>query len=135
MRANISEATPRKNLVLPLRATFFLRLLPSPSRTPDEPESFFFGDTPSSEDDPFGWGGDFDQDHRATSDQRLPLSPDKRVETSQMDFRLSGDHASAIRWRMPCSPYVRQERRKSLVALSNGQRAVKATLKSMMWLL
>ena len=27
------------------------------------------------------------------SDQRLPLSPDKRVETAQTNFRLSGDHA------------------------------------------
>ena len=29
------------------------------------------------------------------SDQRLPLSPDKRVETTQMDFRLLGDRAGA----------------------------------------
>ena len=34
----------------------------SVSHKPDEPESFFIGDTPSSEGDPFGWGGDFDQD-------------------------------------------------------------------------
>ena len=80
------SATSRN--VLPLPA-------PVATPTPGEPESLFIGDTPSSEEDPFGWGGDFDQDHRATSDQRLPLSPDKRVETTQVDFRLSGDHAGA----------------------------------------
>ena len=41
-------------------------LLPAPvsAPAPDEPESFFIGDTPSSEDDRFGWGGEFDQDHQ-----------------------------------------------------------------------
>ena len=58
---------------------------------PDEPESFFIGDTPSSEDDPFGWGGDFDQDHQAMSDQELPFSPDGRMESAEMDLRLSVD--------------------------------------------
>ena len=69
--------------------------LPAPvsAPTPDEPESFFIGDTPSSEDDPFAWGGDFDQDHQAMSDQELPLSPDKRVESAEMDLRLSVDPA------------------------------------------
>ena len=66
------------------------------------------------------------------SDQRLPLSPDKRVETTQMDFRLSGDHVGAHMIEdavlAVCAP------RKSSVALSNEQRAVKATLKLMMWL-
>ena len=67
--------------------------LPAPVSipTPDEPESFFIGDTPSSEDDPFGWGGDFDQEHQAVSDQQLPFRPDKRVESAQMDFRSSLD--------------------------------------------
>ena len=64
-----------------------------PIPTPDEPESFFIGDTPSSEDDPFGWGGDFDQEHQAMSDQELPFSPDERVESAEMDFRSSVDPA------------------------------------------
>ena len=49
------SATSRS--VLPLPA-------PVSAPAPDEPESFFIGDTPSSEDDPFGWGGDFDQEHQ-----------------------------------------------------------------------
>ena len=71
--------------------------LPAPVSVPtlDEPESFFIGDTPSSEDDPFGWGGDFDQDHQAMSDQELPVCPDKRMESAEMDLRLSGDSACA----------------------------------------
>ena len=71
--------------------------LPAPvsAPTPDEPESFFIGDTPSAEDDPFGWGGDFDQDHQAVSDQYLPPSPDKRMEYAEMGLRLSGDPACA----------------------------------------
>ena len=32
---------------------------PAPIPAPDEPQSFFIGDTLSSEDDPFGWGGRF----------------------------------------------------------------------------
>ena len=51
--------------------TFLKQLLGKPCSAashsvpaPDEPESFFIGDTPSSEDDPFGWGGDFDQNHQ-----------------------------------------------------------------------
>ena len=58
------------------------RPLPAPvptlpaSSLSDEPESFFIGDTPSSEDDPFGWGGDVDQDHHIMSDQELCCSPD-----------------------------------------------------------
>ena len=59
----------------------------------DEPESFFIGDTPSSEDDPFGWSGDFDQDHRAMSDQDLPLSPHRRMDSTETDLRLSVDPA------------------------------------------
>ena len=39
----------------------------------DEPESFFIGDTPSSEDDPFGWRGDVDQDHNIIVRTRLVL--------------------------------------------------------------
>ena len=73
--------------VVPLPAPFSVS-------TPDEPESFFIGDTPSSEEDPFGWGGDFDQDHQAMSDQNLLLSPDTLSETV-LDSRLSGDPASA----------------------------------------
>ena len=67
--------------------------LPTPVSipTPDEPGSFFIGDTPSSEDDPFGWGGDFDQEHQAMSDQELPFSPDERMESAEMDFRSSVD--------------------------------------------
>ena len=60
--------------------------------TSDEPEFFFIGDTPSSEDDPFGWGGDFDQDHQAMSDQDLPLSPVRPMESAEMDPCLSSGH-------------------------------------------
>ena len=88
-RASVSECSAALHNVVPLPA-------PVSVSTPDEPESFFNGDTPSSEEDPFGWGGDFDQDHRTMSDQKLPLGPDKRVETAQMDCRLSGDPASAL---------------------------------------
>ena len=70
-------------------------LAPVSVSTPDAPEPFFIGDTPSSEEDSVGCIGDFDQDHRTMSVQRLPLSPDKRAETAQMDFRLSGDPAGA----------------------------------------
>ena len=73
-RAFISEATSGETLF----CNFAQRcLLPVPVSipTPDEPESFFIGDTPSTDDDPFGWGGDFDQDHQVMSDQDLPLSP------------------------------------------------------------
>ena len=68
--------------------------LPAPVSipAPDEPESFFIGDTPSSEDDPFGWGGDFDQDHQVMSDQDLPLSPVRPMESAQMDPCLSSGH-------------------------------------------
>ena len=66
-------------------------LAPVSAPTPDEPESFFIGDTPSSEDDPFGWGGDFDQDHQAMSDQELLFSPEKRIEPAEMDSRSSVD--------------------------------------------
>ena len=68
--------------------------LPAPVSipTPDEPESFFIGDTPSSEDDPFGWGGDFDQDHQVMSDQDLPLSPVRPMESAEMDPCLSSGH-------------------------------------------
>ena len=48
-------------------------------------------DTPSSEDDPFGWSGDFDQEHQAMSDQELPFSPDERMDSAEMDFRSSVD--------------------------------------------
>ena len=72
--------------------------VPSPAPvsipTPDEPESFLIGDTPLSEDDPFGWGGDHDQDHQAMSDQELPLSPLKRIECAEMDFCSSVDPTS-----------------------------------------
>ena len=44
---------------------------------------------------PFGWCGDFDHDHQAMSDQELPLSPDKRMESAEMDLRLSVDPACA----------------------------------------
>ena len=37
---------------------------------------------PSSEDDPFGWGGDVDQNHHITSDQELFCSPDEQVGQS-----------------------------------------------------
>ena len=57
--------------------------------TPDEHESFFIGDTPSSEDDPFGWGGDFDQDHQVMSDQDLPFTPVRPMESAEMDPCLS----------------------------------------------
>ena len=70
--------------------------LPAPVSipTPDEPESFFIGDTTSSQEDPFGWSGDFDQDSQVMSYQNLPLSPDKRAETV-LDSRLSDDLAGA----------------------------------------
>ena len=77
------SATSRSVVLLPV---------PASVSTPDEPESFFIGDTPTSEEDPFGWGGDFDQDHQAMSDQNLPLSPDKRAEIV-LNSRLSGDPA------------------------------------------
>ena len=67
-------------------------LVPVSVSTPDEPESFFIGDTPSSEDDPFGWGGDFDQDHRVMSDQDLPLSPVRPMKSAEMDPCLSSGH-------------------------------------------
>ena len=65
--------------------------LPAPVSVPtlDEPETFFIGDTPPSEDDPFGWGGDFAQDHQAMSDQELPFGPVGRMESADMDLRLS----------------------------------------------
>ena len=88
-RASVSEATPGQALFCR-----FAQCCPS-ACSRFLTESFFIGDTPSSEEDPCGWGGDFDQDHRAVSHQRLALSPDKRVQTTQMDFRLSGDHAGA----------------------------------------
>ena len=62
--------------------------VPHASSTPDEPESFFIGDTPSSEDDPFGWGGEFDRDHQAKSDQDLPFSPDRQMHSAEGDLRL-----------------------------------------------
>ena len=55
-------------------------------------KSFFIGDTPSSEDDPFGWGGDFDKDHQVMSDQDLPLSPVRPMESAQMDPCFSSGH-------------------------------------------
>ena len=76
--------------VLPLPAPDFV---PHANPRPDEPESFFIGDTPSSEVDPFGWGGDFDQDHQAVSDQELPLTPDRRMDSAEGDFRLLPDPA------------------------------------------
>ena len=48
----------------------------APNPMPDEPQSFFIGDTPPSEDDPFGWGGDFDQDHQDTLD-----TPDQDLQS------------------------------------------------------
>ena len=45
-----------------------------------EPESFFIGGTRSSEDDPFGWGGDVEQNHHITSDQELFCSPDEQMD-------------------------------------------------------
>ena len=68
--------------------------LPVPVSIPtsDEPESFFIGDTPASEDDPFGWGGDFDQNHQVMSDQDLPLSPVRPMESAEMDPCLSSGH-------------------------------------------
>ena len=67
--------------------------LPAPGSvpTPDEPESFFIGDTASSGDDPFGWGGDFDHDHQAMSDHDSPFSEERRMDSADMDFRLSVD--------------------------------------------
>ena len=59
----------------------------------DEPESFFICDTPSSEDDPFGWGGDVDQDHHITPDQELFCSPDEQM-----------DQFASIGSRLPPSP-------------------------------
>ena len=89
------EATLGKTLFcyFAQRSSFACSPFPSPHLTSLNP--FFIGDTPSSEKDPFGWGGDFDQDHQGMSDERLPLSPDNRVETAQMNFRLSGDRAGA----------------------------------------
>ena len=78
--------------------------LPTPVSTPipEEPESFFIGDNPSSEEDPFGWGGDFDQDHQDMSDQALQsnfispihhdgMNPDCPPEYTTIDQVESGD--------------------------------------------
>ena len=48
----------------------------------DEPELFLIGDTPSSEDDPFEWGGDIDQDHHIMSGRELFCSPDEQTSQS-----------------------------------------------------
>ena len=67
-----------------------MRPLPAPvparpaSSLIDEPQSFFIGDTPSSEDDQFGWGGDVDQDHHTTSDKELFCSPDEQMNQFAM---------------------------------------------------
>ena len=59
---------------------------PLPAPVPAHPalESFFIGDTLSSEDDLFGWGGNADQDHHITSDQELSCSPDEHMDQSAL---------------------------------------------------
>ena len=102
-RAFISEATSGETLF----CNFAQRcLLPVPVSIPtsDEPESFFIGETPSSEDGPFGWGVDFDEDHQVMSDQDLPLSPVRRMESAQMDPCLSSRHTMKDAELAKCEP-------------------------------
>ena len=66
--------------------------VPVPNPPPDEPQSFFIGDTPSSEDDPFGWGGDFDQDHQDMSDQDLQSDSAKPTNHAGMNLDLLPGH-------------------------------------------
>ena len=69
-------------------------LPPTPVSTPipEEPESFFIGDNPSSEEDPFGWGGDFDQDHQDMSDQALQSNPIRSIQHDGMNPDCSPDN-------------------------------------------
>ena len=78
--------------VLPFRAALSLCLFPTQFPLLMNLSPFFIGDTPSSEDDPLGWGGDFDQDHQVMSDQDLPLSPVRPMESAEMDPCLSSGH-------------------------------------------
>ena len=59
---------------------------------PEELESFFIGDNPSSEEDPFGWGGDFDQDHQDMSDQALQSNLTRPTQHVGMNLELSPGH-------------------------------------------
>ena len=68
--------------------------VPAPNPAPDEPQSFFIGDTPSSEDDPFGWGGDFDQDHQSMSDQGLQSTPTRPTNQAGMNLDLLPGHGT-----------------------------------------
>ena len=74
------------------RAALFIRQSPAPNSAPDEPQSFFIGDTPSSEDDPFGCGGDFDQDHQDMPDQDLQSSSTRPINHAGMNLDLLPGH-------------------------------------------
>ena len=73
-------------------------LPPTPASTPipEEPESFFIGDNPSSEEDPFGWGGDFDQDHQDLSDQALQQPAENLKSTPEQVSDNEGDTPKPI---------------------------------------
>ena len=66
--------------------------IPVSTPIPEEPESFFIGDNPSSEEDPFGWGGDFDQDHQDMSDQALQSNPIRSIQHDGMNPDCSPEH-------------------------------------------
>ena len=68
--------------------------LPVPVSIPtsDEPESFFIGDTPSSEDDPFGWCGNLDQNHQDVSDQDTKSSPTRPMNHDEMNLDILPKH-------------------------------------------
>ena len=74
------------------RAALFIRQSPAPNTALDEPQSFFIGDTPSSEDDPFGWSGDFDKDHQDMSDQDLQSSSTRPKNHAGMNLDLLPGH-------------------------------------------
>ena len=66
--------------------------VPAPNPAPDEPQSFFIGDTPSSEDDPFGCGGDCDQDHQDMPNQELQSSFTRPMNHEGMSLDLPPGH-------------------------------------------
>ena len=89
---NVLEAVPWKALSCGTEQRLFIRQTRAPIPAPDEPQSFFIGDTPSSEDDPFGWGGDFDQDHQGIPDQDLQSYSAGPINHAGMNLDLLPGH-------------------------------------------
>ena len=85
----------------------------------------------STEDDPFAWGGDFDQDHQVMSGQDLPLSPVKPMESAEMDPCLSSGHTMKDAEFAECGPGTPD----ALCSAAEQAKNFKAMSWLMIWLL